>query len=104
MRVIERAIWATTGHFASSNRKDSCESAAMVENKSTTLAEIYTEYAKVIGRESLTDVEKQQAFFNAVVEGKRVEPFATYTSLIDYGIECERIVVHALAEWLGRDG
>jgi len=64
---------------------------------------VWAEYAKAIGRESLTVVEKQQAFFDAIVEGKRVEPFATYTDLIDHGIECERIVAHALAEWLDRD-
>ena len=65
-----------------------------------TLAEIHADYAKRLGHESLTDSEKKQAFLNAVIEGKRVEPFATFTDLMTFGIECDKTVLEQFAEWL----
>lgn len=48
----------------------------MVKNESVTLAKVYADYAKAVGHEPLTDKEKQQAYLNAILEGKQVEPFA----------------------------
>jgi hypothetical protein len=54
----------------------------------------------MIGRESLTDAERKQAYLNAVIEGKRIEPFATFTDLLTSGAECERMAMEQLVEWL----
>lgn len=38
-----------------------------------TLAKVYADYAKAIGCKSLTARERQQAYLNAILEGKQVE-------------------------------
>ena len=59
----------------------------MVET--TTLAEVYAEYAAQVGCETLSEAEKRQAYLNAVLDGKRVEPFAS----INDAVEAQRLVI-----------
>ena len=51
----------------------------------TTYTDVMQAYADALdrGAETLTDAEKKQAFLNAVLDGKRVEPFATWCDLGD---------------------
>lgn len=51
----------------------------------TTSADIYAVYAESIGKDvdSLTDTEKRQAFLDAVLDGQRIEPFATFNDTLD---------------------
>lgn len=42
------------------------------------IEQVLQDYAVTIGHDQLSDTEKQQAVLNAILDGKRVEPFATY--------------------------
>jgi len=55
----------------------------------TTIAKVWAQYAQAIGQdvESLTDAQKKQAFLAAVLDGQRVEPFATYCDLGDAALK-----------------
>lgn len=60
------------------------------------LQELWNEYAKGLDKsaDALTDLEKRQAFLDAVLEGKRIDPFAT----IAEAIAAEREVYAKIAE------
>lgn len=48
------------------------------------IQELWDEYARRLGKspDALTDSEKRQAFLDAILEGKRIEPFATIADAI----------------------
>ena len=50
--------------------------------ETTTLEEVFIEYAAQTGKTSLSEAEKQQAFLNAVLDGKQIEPFCFYNDII----------------------
>lgn len=39
------------------------------------LSEVFEQYAARIGKDELTRAEKQQAYLNAILEGKKIESF-----------------------------
>ena len=47
------------------------------DSASVSIRQVWADYAKAVGH-VLSDAEKQQAFMNAILDGKRVEPFATF--------------------------
>ena len=51
-----------------------------MNSETTTLIEVYKEYAVQIGKEvdGLSEDERRQAYLNAILADRRVEPFATY--------------------------
>ena len=63
-----------------------------MSEESITLTEVYADYAKKAGHEPLTYKEKQQAFLDAVLAGKLIEPFAIFSQPI--------AMEQAAIEWL----
>jgi len=69
---------------------------------SVTLEEVYQGYADALNRgvRTLTDAEKRQAFLNAVLAGRRVEPFATWNDWGDAVLASLSPGAETLNQWV----
>ena len=49
----------------------------------TSIVDVWQEYADALGKslDTLTEAEKKQAFLNAILDGQRIEPFATWVAI-----------------------
>lgn len=66
----------------------------------TTFAEMEAAYAESVGKDVLTDAEKRQAFLNAVLDGQRIEPFATLNDIQNAYRDIYRPAERAIEDWI----